>query len=91
MSHDLNGQLSIFDMAQSAPDYHGAMDEITRYSIELDFEQKIILQKHCSKSPEEYFRSCHEYFVKCPVCGKRTKYHRKAYQAKQAWNRGEIE
>lgn len=87
----MSGQLSMFDMPQSTPDYHGAMDEITRYSIELDFENMIILQEHCGVSPEEYFRSCHEYFVKCPVCGKKTKYHRKAYQAKQAWNRGEIE
>ena len=84
----IDGQLSIFDYTE--PDYHGATDEITRYSIEVDFENSIILQNHCNAKPEQYFRSCREYFVKCPKCGRRTKYHKKAYQAMQAWNKGEF-
>lgn len=88
----MEGQLTLLDMPQTKPDYHGATDEITRWSIEVDFENQIKLQKcpYCGKSPKEYFRSCHEYFVKCPHCGIKTKCHRHAYEAKQAWNRSEV-
>lgn len=85
----MDGQLSIFDITK--PDYHGAMDEITRYSIELDFENSIALHKHCNTKPEQWFRSCHEYYVKCPKCGIRTKYYKHCYEAMQAWNRSEYE
>lgn len=85
----MNEQISIFDITK--PDYHGATDEITRYSIETDFENSIVLHKHCGIKPETWFRSCHEYYVKCPKCGKRTKYYRHCYESMQAWNRGEYE
>lgn len=71
------------------PNYMGITDEIYRYSIELDFERKIPLDKCCNKKPTEMFRSCHEYFIKCKVCGKMTKMFRHMYEAKQAWNRKE--
>ena len=80
----MEGQINIFDITE--PDYHGATDEITRYSIEVDFENSIILQKHCNYEPEIRFKSCHEYFVKCPKCGVRTKYFKHCYEAMQAWN-----
>lgn len=35
------------------------------------------------------FYGCREYFVKCNVCERKTKLHRHAYEAKQAWNEGE--
>ena len=89
----MEGQISLLDMPQTKPDYHGATDEITRYSIELDFENKINLQQCpcCGEKPQEYFKSCHDYFVRCDHCGKKTKMFRHAYEAKQAWNRGEKE
>lgn len=88
----MDGQLSLLDMPQAKPDYQGCMDEIRRYSIEVEFERRIKLQRcsACGENPKEYFRSCYEYFVKCPFCGRRTAYYRHSYEAKQAWNRGEI-
>ena len=87
----MDGQISIFDITK--PDYHGAADEITRYSIELDFEMSIKLHKcrYCDRLPAQYFRGCYEQFVMCEQCNKRTKYYRHAYEAMQAWNRGEYE
>ena len=86
----IDGQMSIFDI--SKPDYHGAMDEITRYSIEVDFERSIKLHKClCGHSPKQYFKGAYEQFVKCEHCEKRTKYYRHAYEAMQAWNRGEYD
>lgn len=85
----MDWQMSIFDITK--PDYHGAMDEITRYSIESDFENSIVMREHCGAKPEPWFKSCHDYYVKCPKCGKRTKYYRHCYEAMQAWNRGEYE
>lgn len=77
---------------QGDPDYHGAMDEITRYSIENDFELSIKLTKcpECLKEPEKLFKSCHEYWLECPKCGRATERFKKMYQAMQAWNRGEL-
>lgn len=52
----MDGQISIFDITK--PDYHGAMDEIARESIELDFEMSIKLHKcrYCDRLPAQYFR-----------------------------------
>lgn len=57
MSQDFNGQLSIFDLPQSKPDYHGALDEITRYSIEVDFENMIKLRKCCGETPKNILKA----------------------------------
>ena len=82
----MQGQLSIQDFAK--PDYKGKTDEIMRMSIEQDFTLSLKLQRcQCSKKPQEYFRSCHEYFVKCD-CGRKTKMYKHLYEAIQAWNRG---
>lgn len=72
------------------PDYRGFTDEINRYSIELDFELAIPLDRCpvCKVEVDKMFRSCKEYFVKCPKCGKRTAYYKYMYQAMQAWNNG---
>lgn len=83
------GQMSLIDYF-GKPDYHGSNDEIIRYSIENRFTNAIQMFKCCDEVPKEMFRSCHEYFVKCPVCGRRTKMFKHLYEAKQAWNRGEI-
>ena len=80
-------QTMLFDFL--APDYGGCRDEIRRASIETDFANKIVLQKCCGQKPVLYFKSCHEYFVKCSVCGSATKMHKKEYIAMQSWNRGE--
>ena len=78
-------QTSLFDYSGD-PNYQGSKDEIVRYSIEAEFERMISLDDCCQTEPAEMFRSCHEYFVKCPVCGKRTKMYGHMYKAKQAWN-----
>jgi hypothetical protein len=84
-------QMSLFDM-YGKPDYHGSKDEIVRYDIEFRFENSIRLYKcECGSSPKEMFKSCHEYFVKCPSCSKQTKMFKHCYEAKQAWNKGETD
>ena len=91
-----NGQISIWDYLGEIsehkyygdPDYGGALDEILRMDIENKFELEIPLDE-CHGEPKKMFRSCREYFIICPVCGKRTQYWKHLYQAMQAWNRGE--
>ena len=87
----MTGQMSLYDMPQSKPDYHGSNDEIVRLDAEHRFERMIILQNCCGDYPGEYFKSCHEYYVRCKHCGKHTKTFGHMYQAMQAWNRGEHE
>jgi hypothetical protein len=81
-------QLSIFD-------YYGkpetSKDEIIRYSLEKRFEEKIhLVECKCGAIPKKWFRSCKEYFIKCPVCGKQTKTYRHLYEADQMWNKGVV-
>lgn len=71
------------------PDYGNIKDEILRAHIERQFEKKIRLKKCCKFEPVIRFYGCKEYFVKCNVCGRRTKIHGHIYEAKLAWNRGE--
>lgn len=80
----MEGQQSIFNYLK--PDYQGKTDEITRMSIENRFENQIQLNKCCGILPDQMFKSCRDYFVRCPVCGKTTKLYRHMYEAKQAWN-----
>jgi len=89
MMDDMTHQYSIFDYAE--PDYNDTLDEILRLSAERRLENNIQLVKCCDTEPRGKFRSCEEYWVECPSCGKKTKTHRKYYQAMQAWNRGESE
>lgn len=97
MRKQIPGQMSIFDIIpdnpndlEGDPDYQGRTDEITRYSIEHDFELSIKLYKcsECLEDPERFFKSCHEYWVRCPKCGRETEHFDKLYKAMQAWNRG---
>lgn len=81
-------QISIYDLF-GAPDYD-SKDEIVRYSIENRFTNSINLIRCCSMDPREMFRSSTEYFVRCKQCGKQTKTFKHLYEAKQAWNRGEV-
>ena len=81
-------QLSLFTYLE--PNYQGSRDEIVRLHIENDFQQRIPLIECCGLHPQEKFKSCHEYFIICPVCGKHTKCYRHLYQAKQAWNKEEL-
>lgn len=83
----MDNQLSIFDYAK--PAYGDSLDEIVRAHAELQLEMCICLQKCCGMTPTRMFKSCHEYYVMCPVCRRKTKYHKKLYLAMQAWNRGE--
>lgn len=84
----MEGQYSLYDYLK--PDYKGSKDEIVRFHKERQLESLIILQKcECGNKPNEYFRSCHEYFIMCPSCRKRTKYFRHLYESKQHWNLGE--
>lgn len=85
MSH----QFSIYDYIK--PDYKGRLDEIDRLNAELKLENRILLEKCCNAEPVGKFRSCTEFWVECPVCGKRTKTYRKYYMAMQAWNKGEYQ
>ena len=82
-------QISICDLFGD-PDYEGSRDEIVRYSIENRYTNRINLIRCCSVDPAEMFRSSTEYFVRCKQCGKQTKTFRHLYEAKQAWNRGEV-
>lgn len=87
----MEGQMSIFDY-HGEPDYHGSHDEIVRMSIEDRFTGNINLFKcECGSEPIEMFKSCHDYFVKCPTCRRQTKMFRFLYKAKQAWNKGECD
>lgn len=83
-------QISIQDI-YGMPDFHGSRDEIVRYSIEQDFENRITLIGCCHKRPVEMFKSSSEYFVRCKECGKQTRTYKHMYEAKQAWNRGEYD
>ena len=83
------GQLSLYDFID--PDYKNSSDEIVRASAETDLELHIKLNKCCNTKPKAKFISCKEYWVSCPVCGSKTKVHKKCYQAMQAWNTGERE
>ncbi len=84
----MTGQITIFDLPQTKPNYNGIRDEIIRLHIEREFEEKNVLQRcECGKKPVTKFRSCKEYFVVCE-CGIKTKYYRHLYEAKQAWNSG---
>ena len=82
-------QLSLFNYLK--PNYGESRDEIVRAHIEYEFQKMVPLSTCCGKTPQEMFRSCHEYFVKCSICGRRTKYFRHLYEAKQAWNKEEYE
>lgn len=82
----MEGQYSLFDYME--PQYNGSLDEIVRLSAERKIQDNITLQKCCNHIPAQKFRSCHEYFVECGICGKRTKYYPKMYQAMQSWNKG---
>lgn len=74
------------------PDYHGALDEIRRLTIENDFERSIkLFNCKCGKKPEKLFKGCHEYFVRCPKCRRETEHFSKMYKAMQAWNNGKAE
>lgn len=74
------------------PDYHGVLDEIRRLTIENDFERSIkLFNCKCGKKPERLFKSCHEYFVRCPKCGRETEHLPKMYKAMQAWNNGRVQ
>ena len=79
-------QTSIYDYME--PDYKGSQDEILRLSAETALENNIALQPCCGQVPGVFFKSCHEYRVKCERCGAKTKTYGKAYKAMQAWNRG---
>jgi len=81
----MSKQMNIIDFF-GRPDYHGSKDEIVRYSIEDRFTDSIQTYECCGEMPKEMFRSCHEYFIKCLVCGRKTKMFRHLYEAKQAWN-----
>lgn len=82
-------QFSIYDYIK--PAYNGTKDEILRLSAEWRLENQIELVKCCNTEPTGKFISCHEYWVECPICGRKTKTHKKYYQAMQAWNKGESE
>lgn len=96
------GQISIFEFIidhnykpshnlSGDPGYQGKTDEITRLSIETDFENSMVLFRcECGEEPEKYFKSCHDYFVKCPKCGRKTDYYAKMYKAMQAWNNHKV-
>lgn len=74
------------------PDYHGALDEIRRLTIENDFERSIkLFNCKCGKKPERLFKGCHEYFVRCPKCRRETEHFSKMYKAMQAWNNGRVQ
>lgn len=77
--------MTIFDFIEPA---YFSNDEILRLSSERQLEDCIILQLCCGTSPVIYFRSCHEFFVECPRCKKRSLVCKKIYQAMQSWNRG---
>lgn len=83
----IKGQMSLFRY-RGDPAFT-SKDEIIRYSEEHSFENLIDLDYCCGVEPERWFQSCHDYFIKCPVCKKRTKMHKHLYQSMQAWNRGE--
>lgn len=98
MKKQIDGQMSLFDIIpenphdfDGDPDYQGRTDEISRYSIEHNFEMSIKLRKcaDCFEDPDELFKGCHEYWVRCPKCGRETEHFDKLYKAMQAWNRGE--
>ena len=86
----VEGQISLFDYAK--PDYKGAVDEITRLTIERDFELYLNAKKcpHCNNDPDSCFISCHDYFLKCPKCGIHTDTYKHTYEAIQAWNLDKI-
>ena len=94
------GQMSIFDILEQQkpshdlkgdPDYQGRMDEIVRLSIENDWENTMSLYDcECGEAPVRKFISCHDYFIECPKCLRRTETHPKMYKAMQAWNRHEV-
>lgn len=87
----MKGQISILDL-HGKPDYRGSRDEIIRHDIEAKFERSITLHDcDCGETPKEMFKSCHDYYVVCPVCGKKTKTYRHMYEAMQAWNRDILE
>ena len=79
-------QLTIFDF-YGKPE--SSKDEIIRYSNETRFQNKISLFTCCGVVPETMFQSCHDYFVRCPVCKKRTKMYRHLYEAMHEWNRAQ--
>lgn len=82
----MNKQIKIIDL-YGRPDYKGSKDEIIRLSIESRFTDQISLFPcSCGTAPNEMFRSCKEYFIECPACKSRTKYHRHLYEAMHAWN-----
>lgn len=85
----MDHQFSIYDYAE--PEYNDTLDEILRLHAERQLEDNIQLIKCCNTEPRGKFRSCKEYWVECPGCGRKTKVYRKYYQAMQAWNRGESE
>ena len=68
------------------PDYHGATDEIVRYSIDQKFADSMELAWCCGSEPYEMFKSANQYYIMCPTCGRHTNTYKHLYEAKQAWN-----
>jgi hypothetical protein len=85
----MNEQLNMYDYAE--PNYVGVRDEILRLHEERKLENALQLVDCCGKKPLPMFRSCNDYFIRCPECGKHTTTKHRLYQAMQAWNKGEVE
>lgn len=84
----MNEQLNIYDYTEL--EYNGTRDEILRLHEERKLENQIRLLPCCGCEPVTSFLSCKEYRVRCLICGRHTDYKRHAYQAMQAWNKGEV-
>ena len=81
----MNNQLTIYDFMK--PRYPDSHDEILRYHAEVELEKKIVPKKCCKKDPIGMFSCCHEYWLECPVCRRRSKVCERYYQAIQEWNK----
>ena len=79
-------QQTIFDYIK--PAYADTRDEILRYDAEAKLEDRIRLAKCCGAQPKRMFKSCHEYYIVCPTCGRITDTYKHMYEAMQAWNLG---
>lgn len=85
----MDHQYSIYDYM--IPEYNETKDEILRFHAERQLESKIELIECCGTKPVGKFISDHDYWIECPICKRKTKKHKKYYQAMQAWNREERE
>ena len=79
----MRGQISIFDFYGKPESSH---DEIIRYSNEARFTRNIKLFRCCDVEPEELFISCKEYFIRCPICKRKTNLRKHLYEAMHEWN-----